>query len=173
MSNAPQWFAFYLKARWEKKVADRLIEQGVEVFLPMTKIRRTYSDRKKWVIVPLIPSYLFVRISPSKVFDVLIADGVIKVIRFSGIPAPIPDHQIELLRKAIESNTEVSATTEKFTAGDVVEVITGPLAGMKGVLIALKGKHQVAMQLGHLEYSLLVTIQSRLLRRTGERPEPI
>jgi transcription antitermination factor NusG len=172
MANDHHWFAFYLKARSEKKVADRLLEHGVEVFLPLIKTRRIYSDRKKWVVVPLIPSYLFVRISSSAVFNILAVDGVIKVIRFSGTPAPIPDHQVELLRKAIDSKAEISVTTEKFSKGDVVEVVTGTLSGMKGVLVALKGKHQVAMQLGHLEYSVLVTIQTSALRRTGERRDP-
>lgn len=169
MSEEKRWFAFYLRGRWEKRVADRLSEKGHEVFLPLIKTRRVWSDRKRWVMVPLIPSYVFVRIPASVVYDVLATDGVIKVIRFSGLPAPIPDNQIALIRSAVENSMDISITTETFHTGDVVEVIAGPLAGMRGVLVTIKGKHQVAMQLDHLEYAFLVTIQTNAIQKTGER----
>ena len=43
------WYVLYTTSRAEKKVAQRLEEKGLEVFLPMIEELRQWSDRKKKV----------------------------------------------------------------------------------------------------------------------------
>lgn len=57
------WFALYTMPRTEKKVHARLASKGVDVYLPLVTTVRQWSDRKKKVQVPLIPSIVFVRVS--------------------------------------------------------------------------------------------------------------
>ena len=40
-------------------------DEGIEAFLPLIKTVRQWSDRKKTVVLPLIPSYVFVSL-PEK-----------------------------------------------------------------------------------------------------------
>ena len=56
------WVAVYTRPRHEKTVKKEFQKKGFEVYLPMLKERRKWSDRKKWVEFPLFRSYVFVRI---------------------------------------------------------------------------------------------------------------
>ena len=56
-----KWIAVYTKPRHEKTVENELLKKGFEVYLPILKERRKWSDRKKWVEFPLFRSYIFVR----------------------------------------------------------------------------------------------------------------
>src|SRR4030042_2560830 len=97
-SSIPHWYALYTHSRAEKKVAEELERQGIEHYLPLYKTLRQWSDRKKKVELPLIRSYLFVKIREKKSYPVLQTPGVMRIVSFSGRPVPIPDWQIENLR---------------------------------------------------------------------------
>ena len=56
-----KWIAVYTKPRHEKTVEKELQKKGFEVYLPLLKQRRKWSDRKKWVEFPLFRSYIFVK----------------------------------------------------------------------------------------------------------------
>ena len=59
--NPQKWYAIFTKSRSEKKVYERLLDADIEAFLPIVKTVRQWSDRKKTVYLPLIPSYVFVK----------------------------------------------------------------------------------------------------------------
>ena len=60
--DAKKWIAVYTKPRHEKLVEKELQKKGYEVYLPILRERRKWSDRKKWVDFPLFRSYLFVKV---------------------------------------------------------------------------------------------------------------
>ena len=61
------WYALQTRVHRERVVEQRLQERGVPTFLPtVTEVRR-WSDRKKKVEFPLFTSYLFVKLTPSKI----------------------------------------------------------------------------------------------------------
>lgn len=152
------WFAVHTRPRAEKKVNQLLISQGYEVYLPLQRRLRQWSDRKKWVDMPFIPSYLFVFTVPSRLYQVVRTYGVTKVIYFEGKPAPIPDEQIDWLKKMLLYDVPVELVREKLEPGMKVRVVKGHLIGMKGELISYKSAHKVVVRLEKLDYSLLVTI---------------
>ena len=59
------WYAVYTRPRAEKLVFQRIQETGIEVFLPMQKTIRQWSDRKKVIEKPLLSSYIFVKTKPK------------------------------------------------------------------------------------------------------------
>ena len=59
----PVWHAIYVHSRAEKKVHVELTLKGIESFLPLHRKLRQWSDRKKWVEIPLISGYVFVHIT--------------------------------------------------------------------------------------------------------------
>ena len=93
-----RWYAIYTKSRNEKKVALNLQEKGIEVYLPLLKTLKQWSDRKKWVEEPLFRSYLFVRILDKNYLEVLQTDGVVRFITFRQERVPVPDQQIEAVK---------------------------------------------------------------------------
>ncbi len=165
MADDIKWYALYLRSRSEKRVAKRLSESGHESFLPMVKMLKIWSDRRKWVLEPLMKSYIFVRVNRQEIYNVLLTEGVVRIVSFSGEPAPIPDKQIENLKKIIDTGEEVTVTTETFAEGEMVKVVSGPLKGLSGMLTELKGKYRMVMKIDNLDCSILVTINANNIRK--------
>ena len=158
MGNIYNWYAVYTKPRSEKKLSIRLQEKGIEVYLPLRKTLRQWSDRKKMVEEPLISSYVFVNVGKSLYHEVLNTEGAVKYIWFSGKPAIIPATQIELLKKITGSGVEVDCLPATLAVGTSVKVISGPLLGITGELIAIAGKHKMLVRIDHLDKVLTLSI---------------
>ena len=163
--NEPKWFAVYTNPRAEKQVRDRLLEVGVNVFLPLQKTYRIWSDRKKLVEVPLLSSYIFVKVIPQEFLKVYQAPGVVRFVTFEGQPAAIPEKQIDNLRLLINSDADIEVSSEKFDPGDSVEVVRGSLVGLTGELIQI-GKHsRVVVRIDRLDQNVIVNIPMTFLRK--------
>ena len=135
---------------------------GIETFLPVQRKLRQWSDRKKWVEMPLISGYLFVKICRKEYDQVLQSNHVVSYVRFEGQAAIVPNDQIEFLKLMLKQEViEVEITTEKLTPGQLVEVISGPLIGLQGKLQKIKGKNKVAIELEQLGYAALVEIEAQ------------
>jgi transcriptional antiterminator RfaH len=161
----PKWYAIYTNPRAEKQVRDRLLEAGVEVFLPLQKTYRMWSDRKKLVERPLLSSYVFVKVIPLEFPKVYQASGVVRFVTFDGQPASIPQNQIDNLRLLINSDTEIEISSEKFEKGDNVEVVRGSLVGLTGELVKMGTHSRVIVRIDRLDQNLIVNIPMTFLRR--------
>jgi len=164
-TQQPNWYAIYTKARNEKKVHERLLEQGVESYLPLVKTLRQWSDRKKWVEVPLLSSYVFVRVPQYQLREIIQVDGAAKYISFEGKPASIPEKQIDNLRLLVNGEADIEVTGERLSPGDPVEVTTGSLRGLTGELIKINNKNKVVVRIDRLDINLVIKIQKAFLRK--------
>jgi len=161
----PKWYAVYTNPRAEKQVRDRLDECGVEVFLPLQKTYRMWSDRKKLVERPLLSSYVFVKVVPITFPKVYQTPGVVRFVTFEGQPASIPQQQIDNLRLLINSDEEIEISSEKFERGDGVEVIRGALVGLTGELVKMGPHSRVVVRIDRLDQNLIVNIPLTFLRK--------
>jgi transcription antitermination factor NusG len=159
------WYAIYTRPRAEKQVAGRLVEKGVEVYLPLQKKLRQWSDRKKWVETPLFSSYVFVRINRKLYDEVLKTDGVVKYISFEGKAATIPQDQIDNLRIIVDSNAAVETVWETRKRGDRVRVNGGPLKGLTGELISDGARKKVLVRVDRLDQNLVVEVPLGLVEK--------
>jgi transcription antitermination factor NusG len=161
----PKWYAIYTNPRAEKQVRDRLIESKIEVFLPLQRTYRMWSDRKKLVERPLLSSYVFVKVIPVFFPKVFQTPGVVRFVTFEGQPASIPQKQIDNLRLLINSETEIEISSEKFEQGDSVEVIRGSLVGLTGELIKIGAQKRVIIRIDRLDQNLILKIPLTFLRK--------
>jgi transcription antitermination factor NusG len=161
------WYAMYTKSRHEKKVMDLLQEKGIEAYVPLRKVLKQWSDRRKWVEEPLIRSYCFVRVNRKDYFEALNTHGAVRYVFFSGKPAPIPNRQIDTLRAVTGADVEVECLTGIFTPGRIVRVTAGALCGLTGELISISGKKKVIIRIDHLEQVITVAISPLLLEPVG------
>ena len=159
-----KWYAIYTRPRAEKQVFERLTELGAEVFLPLQKTYRQWSDRKKLVMKPLLSSYIFVKTAGREKIDIIRVDGAVKYISFEGQAVSIPENQINNLRLLIDSDAEIEVSTEKFAPGDKVEVVSGSLVGLKGELIKIGSQNRVIVRIDKLDQNLLLKIPMTFLR---------
>jgi transcription antitermination factor NusG len=151
------WYAIRVKSRSEKKVFADLLELGIEAYLPLQRKLRQWSDRKKWVEMPLISGYVFVYISRKEYETVLRIYNVVCYVYFEGKAAIIRDEDINLLKRMLgQAEIELEITVEELKPGQMVEIVTGPLIGVVGELIDFKGKNKVALRIPPLGYTVLV-----------------
>jgi transcription antitermination factor NusG len=133
------WFAVWTRSRAEKAVHDQLAAKEIEVFLPTITRWSRWKDRKKRVDWPLFPGYCFARFDPRQMLPVLTCNGVAQIVSFDGRPAPVPEVEVEAIRKLVTSGLQYDPCP-LIKEGDLVEVIHGPLRGVFGRLIR-KGAH--------------------------------
>ena len=164
-SHDDKWYAVYTNPRAEKQVYERLVENKIEVYLPLKKVVRQWSDRKKMVEMPLLPSYIFVKIHQKSFPLVYKIYGVVKFVSFEGKPVAIPQRQIDILRLLIDSDTEIEVTSENFAKGDNVEVICGALVGLTGELITNGSNDRFIVRIDKLDQNIILKIPKNFLRK--------
>jgi transcriptional antiterminator NusG len=153
----PFWYAVYTSANHEKKAAAEISRRGVESFLPVYRTSRRWSDRRVELELPLFQSYVFVHLSLSDRLTVLQVPGVVRLVGFGGLPAPLPDDQMQALRSGL--NGRLRAEPHRFlTAGRRVRLKDGPLMGMQGILLRRKGKFRVVISIALIQRALSVDV---------------
>lgn len=160
------WLVFYTKSRQEKKVKELLEKRGFEVFLPIQKVMRQWSDRKKKVEVPLFNSYIFVNESEDKIPLILQTPGMAWNIRHNDRPAVLHPKEYEMIHRFLDSGLFVeSGSVEEFKQGDAVEIIDGPLKGLKGSVVRTSEGDKFSISLESIGHSLKVTLDPIVLKK--------
>ncbi|MBC8458440.1 MAG: transcriptional antiterminator, partial [Deltaproteobacteria bacterium] len=59
--NSFKWYALHTRSRFEQKVYDGLRGKSIEAFLPRIQVMSRRKDRRKEVMIPMLPGYVFVR----------------------------------------------------------------------------------------------------------------
>ncbi len=165
--NPHPWFVFYTKSRHEKKVRDILLRKGFNVFLPMQKVIRQWSDRKKKVEMPLFNSYIFVSIPEHQITSVLEAPGVSWVIRHNGKPAELHAKEYDTIVRFIETGLLIETfPADSIEKGEEVVVMDGQLKGLTGFVSGKTGGKFVVI-LEALGQAIRVEIDPGLLKKSN------
>jgi len=153
------WFAVQTRYRFEKKVAWQLADKGMEVFLPLRKESRAWSDRNKVVTVPLFPGYAFVRSDRSVVLRLLVLQtaGVMGFVSFAGTAATVPQKQIEDLQLLVAEDVPFSFSPF-LQVGRRVRIRGGCLHGVEGLLTE-REKNKLVISVESIQRSLAIEIQ--------------
>ena len=137
--NSKKWFVLCTKPRNELKVTERLSKIGFEVYTP-TKIEvRQWSDRKKKVTTPLLPSMVLVQLLEKEVDAVFQVPGAVRFLFEHGKRASVSNEEVLAMKSYLEA-TKV-ADEKGLAVGDIVEV---PLLGETATLLSIKGKKCLA-----------------------------
>lgn len=152
------WYALYTFSRTEKRVKERLEEAGIEVFLPLIRKLRKWKDRKKYVEEPMISSYVFVKVSEREYYKVLETEGIVRYVTFAGKAAPIPEWQIDVMKKIVASKCPVLLTTEKLEPGCKIRIISGVFTSIEGEMVEFRGKKNLIIRIDQVGQSILVNL---------------
>lgn len=156
------WFAVYTKSRMEKKVALRLQEAGIEAYCPVSKKRKQWSDRKKWVEEPLFRSYVFVNIDLAKQSPIVRRTlGVVNFLYWLGKPAVIQDAEILAIQQFLSDHLEVESIGNSVQVGDFITIDTGALKGQTAKVVGIKNKHEVRLRIESLGFELVAKMDNK------------
>ncbi len=155
-----EWYALHTRPRHEKLVIQRLVERGVETFLPVITETHRWSDRKKSVQLPLFSCYVFARFIPnrSERLQVLRVSGVLGLVGSQGEGTPIPDEQIDAVRTLVEGSVPWSSHPF-LKIGQRVRIRSGALNGMEGILVSRNGSDTLVISVDALQRSLAVRVE--------------
>lgn len=156
--KAAKWFALYTKSRHEKVVDQELRKKGVETFLPLRRIVRHWSDRKKIIEDPLFKGYLFTHAALQDRLKILNTTGVVG---FVGIrrnqPLEVQEKDLWTVRKFLQEEIQVDPFPY-LREGERVYIRSGPLKGAEGFIVR-KDKHcRLVISLDLLMQSISVEI---------------
>ena len=157
------WIAVYTKSRHEQIVINELNKKNIESYCPMFKERRQWSDRKKWVHFPLFRSYVFANIEINENIYVLQTIGVNKIVKFQEKISIIPDQVIDNMKNIIEGGYNIEQA-DYFIKGDEVCVVSGPLKGLDGVVLDLRGANKIIIKIEAIQQAFSVKISSNILK---------
>ncbi|HEY0740150.1 MAG TPA: UpxY family transcription antiterminator [Chryseosolibacter sp.] len=162
------WFVFYTKSRQEKKVSEVLQKRGFKTFLPLHKVLRQWSDRKKRVEVPLFNSYIFVFDFEHKIPDILQVPGIAWNIKIAGRPAVLRAQDIEIIQRFLATGFTMEADTldhVTLKSGQRAKIMDGPLKGIEGVIIQAADAETFVIALEGIDQLIRVQIPAFLLKK--------
>jgi len=151
------WYAAYTWANHEKRVASEIEARRVEHFLPVYSSVRRWKDRRVTLELPLFPGYVFVRLALRDRLRVLQIPSVVRLVGFNGLPAALPDEEMEILRSGLSKR--LRAEPHPFlTVGRRVRITGGPFAGLEGVLKRKRSSLRVVVSLSLVQRSVAVDV---------------
>jgi transcription antitermination factor NusG len=154
----PSWYVAYTRANHEKRVAVQLEGRTVEHFLPFYKSVRQWKDRRVQLELPLFPGYVFVRLPLRDRLRVVEIPGVVRFVGFDGHPAALSEQEIEALRESLARQLKLRPHPY-LTVGRRVRIKSGPLSGLKGILVRKKGSFQVIVSIELIMRSVVAQVE--------------
>lgn len=162
------WFALYTRHQHEKAVECILARNGVKAFLPSYNAAHRWKDRIKQLWLPLFPNYVFVSAGSDQRAVILRTPGVYDFVRVAGQPSPIPDDEIDSIRRVVENNLIIEPHPF-MKVGDCVRAKSGPLEGLEGILIRKKGLLRLILSVELLARSIAVEVDAVDFERVSGR----
>lgn len=160
------WKVVYVSSRSEKKVSERLRETGIENYVPIKREKRKWSDRMKWVELPLINGYVFVRPSSTQRDSVLQHPGVISYVRYNGSDAVIRESEIAALRSIEQKGYFVELLPkQELASGQKVLIQHGPFVGLQGYVHSKLNEQMYTIDIEGIGYALKVRVPDEIIQK--------
>ena len=165
------WLAVHTRHQHESLAARSLAYKGCEVFLPQYTSVRQWSDRTRKLSAPLFPGYVFLRGELEHQIGILTTPGVLGLVAFAGVPAIIPDAEIEAVRQTLARRVQVEPYSF-LKCGDWVRVKDGPLEGLEGILVRNKKQFRLVLSVQLLQKSAAVEVDAWSVERAPRHERP-
>ncbi|MBS7231941.1 UpxY family transcription antiterminator [Flavobacterium psychroterrae] len=135
------WYVVYTKPKWEKKVAEKLSEIGIECYCPLITQIKQWSDRKKKVEVPLFNSYVFVQLEDIDRNSVFQISGVIRYLFWLGKPAIVKDSEIDIIKTSLKAPNISDISVTSVQIGDRIKLESGAFNNQNAIVQEISNTH--------------------------------
>ena len=152
-----RWYAVYTCARHEKAIARQFEQRGVTHFLPLYQAIHRWNNRSARVSLPLFPGYVFVRTSNRSRYEPLQVPGVLHYVGSGATQCPIPDEEIEVLRRLLISGKDVGPHPY-LRIGKSVRIASGPLEGLCGIIERTKSGRRFVVSVEMIQRSIAIEL---------------
>ena len=149
------WNVIYTKSRSEKKVEERLKNIGIEAYCPVRTEVKFWSDRKKSILVPVLPSMVLVKIEKNKRNQVFDIPGVVRYMFWLKKHAVVRDSEVDSLKLLLKSNNIIEQNVTSYNVGDEIKISS--LEDQLGIIKKIS-KNQIWVVLKQLGYVIKLKI---------------
>jgi transcriptional antiterminator RfaH len=165
-SAAKAWYLIYTKPRSEELARDNLQRQGYETYLPLMKASRRRRGRYYTNIEAMFPRYLFIHLDSEydNWMPIRSTLGVTQLVRFGMLPAQVPTNLIAALHANETEQGIQNRPLPQMQPGDTVEIIEGPMTGLRGTFERLVSNERVALLLDIVGKHSRVTLSRHEIR---------
>jgi len=158
------WYALYTRHQCERVVSQALSAKGFDAFLPQYRAIHRWKDRRKELLLPLFPNYVFIRGGLDRMLNILTTPGVHSLVAWAGRPANIPQEEIDAVRRLVDSSLRVEPHPF-LKCGDWVRIKSGPLEGIQGILVRKKSAFRLVLSVEMLARSASVEVDISVVER--------
>jgi len=137
------WYVVYTKPKWEKKVAEKLTQIGIECYCPLTTQVKQWSDRKKKVEMPLFNSYVFIQIEDADRNSVFQIAGVVRYLFWLGKPALVRDEEINVIKNSLKASNIADISVSQIQVGDKIKLETGAFSNQNAIVQEVSKTHYI------------------------------
>ena len=161
---ASGWYALYTRHQCEKMVSQALSAKGFDAFLPQYRAIHRWKDRRKELLLPLFPNYVFIRGGLDRMLNILTTPGVHSLVAWAGRPADIPQEEIDAVRRLVDSSLRIEPHPF-LKCGDWVRIKSGPLEGIQGILVRKKSAFRLVLSVEMLAQSASAEVDITVVER--------
>ena len=154
------WYALHVASLTERIVSRRLGDAGIESYYPWTMrpSKEKYRPEKEQ---RLFPGYVFAKFAICERTPVVSITQVLSILGTTNIPAVIPEHEIAAVRLLTHHSATVRlATCPYLSAGESVVIQSGPLQGLQGIVVRVKGKSRLVVSISMLKQSICAELDA-------------
>ena len=137
------WYVVYTKPKWEKKVAEKLAQAGIECYCPLITQVKQWSDRKKKIEVPLFNSYVFVQLPEADRNTVFAVPGVVRYLFWLGKPAIVRDEEINVIKKNLNAPNIADISVSSIQVGDKIKLDSGAFSNQDAIVQEISKTHYI------------------------------
>lgn len=150
-SESWRWYLVFTKPRREDTAQENLERQGYRVYFPKTQQKVRFRGRWEDRVESLFPRYLFVQLNAAlqSLGPIRSTSGVASVVHFGKEYVVVPDAIVKKLVSEADPETGLHRAKPKASLqlGVAVQIISGALAGVHGILESINADHRVALLL--------------------------
>jgi transcription antitermination factor NusG len=136
---------------------------GIESYLPMHKVMRQWSDRKKKLEVPLFPNYVFVKVDDLRRRYLYTINEIVRFVSIENRPVVVREKDILMIKAVLNNDLDVSSE-EDFKEGMAVRIVSGQFVGVEGVLVKKGGNSRLLVRLDSVSMAFSFNIYTRMVK---------
>lgn len=145
-----EWYAVYTQPNAEMKAVENLLRQGYAAYLPRYRTQVSHARRRRFVLRPLFPRYLFAGIDRAAMpwRPILSTFGVADIVRTGDEPAPVAAEIVAAIRERENIGAfDRLGSRQSLRLGELVRVTTGAFEDMVGKLVELRDQDRIVVLL--------------------------
>ena len=156
-----KWYVIHTRPRQEERALENLTRQGYKAWMPWLEVEKIRGGRITKVIEPMFSRDLFIQLDQvtTNWGPIRSTLGVSKLVTFGNQAASISNEFVEILQR-----TPLQDSKHILKQGDEVEIMQGPLKGVKGIFDQQDGELRAMILIELINQSHKVQVSMQELR---------